>query len=841
MLAPWFAVAGLIAAAAVVVIHLLNRRRYRVIAWAAMDFLREAIHRNRRILQLRDLLLLALRTGCLILFGLALARPFWGRSEEQVDPNQPVHAVILVDNSLSMAYRELDKSVLDLAKAKAKQQIDSLPRGSRISVLPTCGLPSGFSYEAYYGTDEALEALESIQPVDRATTARETVDLALEACRRVPDMTNKRILLLTDTQVASWPAESLAPHLKQLPKGIEVEEIVPQEVENAWIADLKLRDGVADLQTPAVFVATVQYAANRSVLPRRDVPVTLTVDGVQVATKTVELQPGQKREVEFPPYQFDVMTEPGKPTFVRAEVSIPGDRLPDDDQRFLVVPVVATLPVVFVDQWGEGEEDPRRNRYGETFHLRRLLAPMASRAERIRQLVAVRHVTIDQLQGVEGRNLLADARLVVVAGVASPEQSGPLLREYVEQGGNLVIAAGGQFDAAPWTAAAWNNGLGVLPAPLEPVAVGSLPEDTQGQFEPFQLDYNSLQNHEYFLVEGVSREEQDDLYCLPYFFKTCVAKVDDEVKQAAVTAVAGELNQRRRDLAELDRQLDELAQRESQHKLTPEELNRRANLQRQRQQLEPSWLLWSPRDEGQNGQESVDALADRSKPQVLARYTSGLPFMVERRLGRGRVLLVTTGVFPRWNTLAFTNAMLIYDRILRRMLEGTLPERNLGTERPVELPVAASERIASFWLTEPDGQQRQVEVAAGGADRWVLPLGDLVRRGHYQLTATRKENLPQDAAAPRGGLENRIWTVWLAVDGPAEESQLLPSDEARSREDRGRTDALEAAGPFDVEGLQRAHLKGTGLWWWLLAAVLACLLVEMTVLAWPSLGREKTA
>ena len=43
-----------------VAIHLLNRRRYRVLQWAAMDFLREAIQRNRRILQLRDLLLLLL-------------------------------------------------------------------------------------------------------------------------------------------------------------------------------------------------------------------------------------------------------------------------------------------------------------------------------------------------------------------------------------------------------------------------------------------------------------------------------------------------------------------------------------------------------------------------------------------------------------------------------------------------------------------------------------------------------------------------------------------------------------------------------------------------------------
>ena len=52
-----FAIAGMIAAAAPVLIHFLNRRRFRVVPWAAMDFLREASRRSRRFLRLRDLLL----------------------------------------------------------------------------------------------------------------------------------------------------------------------------------------------------------------------------------------------------------------------------------------------------------------------------------------------------------------------------------------------------------------------------------------------------------------------------------------------------------------------------------------------------------------------------------------------------------------------------------------------------------------------------------------------------------------------------------------------------------------------------------------------------------------
>ena len=71
-----FALAGLAAAAGPILVHLMNRRRFRTVDWAAMQFLREAVRQSRRVLHLRDLLLLLLRTAVVLLFGLAMARPF---------------------------------------------------------------------------------------------------------------------------------------------------------------------------------------------------------------------------------------------------------------------------------------------------------------------------------------------------------------------------------------------------------------------------------------------------------------------------------------------------------------------------------------------------------------------------------------------------------------------------------------------------------------------------------------------------------------------------------------------------------------------------------------------
>ena len=76
-----FAVAGLVAAAAPVLIHLLSRPRVRVVEWAASAFLRTAIRRSRRRARIRDAVLLALRVLCVLLLGVALARPYVGRSK----------------------------------------------------------------------------------------------------------------------------------------------------------------------------------------------------------------------------------------------------------------------------------------------------------------------------------------------------------------------------------------------------------------------------------------------------------------------------------------------------------------------------------------------------------------------------------------------------------------------------------------------------------------------------------------------------------------------------------------------------------------------------------------
>jgi aerotolerance regulator-like protein/VWA domain-containing protein len=795
-----FAAAGAVCAAGPIIIHLLNRRRYRVVKWAAMDFLRQAMKRNRRILQIRDLILLVLRTVAVLLFGAALARPYFARRQEQFDDRQPLHAVIVIDNSLSMAYESLEGSLLDKAKDRARQLIERLPAGSRVSLIPACGARESWSSDPFETKDAVYEALARIEVVDRSATIARVANEARRACDDVPELA-KRVVFISDQQELNWRDARQNELLKDLPP-MQVVAVGAAEWENTWIADLRVQDGLADVETPATIVVEL---AHRGQSPRRDLEVTLTLGETVIGQKTVTVEPGLgTRQVDFE-YVFSTLSElpePGKPVFVPLSARIATDRLAADDQRFLAVPVVAALPVVFVDQYGPDQEDVVRGRLGETRHLRKLLAPKTSRSDAPRQLISVRHGTPGELS----REVLADARLVVVAGLREPGEIAPLLADYVRQGGQLVLAAGAEFDPAAWNDTAWLDGQGILPLPLAPEPIGQTPEAASENLKPFFLSQESLTAEGYFQLAGVAPSDLKDLYAEPFFFKA--VKVDA-----------------------LPPTLDALKQAEMKR------------LEERPEEPSTAWLLWATGEANESELEPLpkepmlrasrlEALAAAHAPRILARFElpAQPPFLVARRIGRGEVLFCSTGLLSPWNTLPKTNAVLIFDRILRDMIQNTLPRRNIEPADQYVLPLPHEEQNLLVTLTRPGQSVTQpLDVSYIGAQHRGVTLTGLLQRGVYRVSGFRPALSSDQGLAAQA----RAWDVPLVVGGSSEESDLTPL--ARSQFDDVANQANVCwVGAGEEISLAGAAIRGQNSWWWLVLAVLLLLLVEMSVLVWPT-------
>jgi hypothetical protein len=419
--------------------------------------------------------------------------------------------------------------------------------------------------------------------------------------------------------------------------------------------------------------------------------------------------------------------------------------------------------------------------------------------------------------------------MVVVAGVRSPASIAPLLREYVMQGGQLVVAAGADFDPEGWGREGWLDGRGILPLPIAGT-IGRLPDEA-AELKPFLLDWRSMKDEPLFQLPGVSEEELADLYGGPVFFKA----VKTDAAPATLAAVGAAEVRRRAEEAEeratLAAELDRLRDLEARGGLAPDDAARREAARERLAALSPAWLSWSgdAPSAAANGAAGSEPAPEQAAPRVLAAFDNGQPFLVSRTIGRGRVLFVSTGLFSPWNTLPKTNAMLVFDRLLRGMLAATLPGRTVDTVDSLPLPLSPRDRHATIRLRRPDGREETLAVEALGGDAYGVTLRDLTRRGIYTVTSTKGD----PAAVDEPAHATVDWRLAIAADGPARESQPQLLDAVAFAERFAKTDGFRWVGadqPINVEG---ARVTGQGAWWWLLCAMLACLVGECLVLAAP--------
>ena len=852
-----------------------------------MDFLREAVRRNKKLVELRDIILLLVRTLAIALFVLAMAQPFvqskstwyivvagfitgmlgvavmiigqqtrknnamyaggsmlalgialfvWALAQPDESniaaySGEPVHAVIVIDNSLSMGYVELDKSLLDAAKEKARVFIDMLPRGSDVSIIPLCGQDEWHLRNVDSTQEDALDTLDQIQLVDRAARAGDGAEAARAALKEASHILTKRVVFISDMQRDTWSPDSVRKTLEEL-GSVQVVQVVPgsgaatTRRANSWVSEFRLRDGIADAESPAVFLATLRHTGDEA---RPRVRVSLKINDVVVEEQHVDLQPGQMQRLTFK-HKFDSAGTTGEPLFVRARLEIDAkEPLTLDNFRELIVPIVAQVPVLFVDQYGE-RELPKQGRYGETFLLRRILthrAPQQSAADK--PLIEVRHRSADLVSKED----LKDVRLCVVAGLTSPSpELVQLLREFVEQGGQLFLAAGAEFDPRAWSSFAWRDGAGILPAPLKPEPIGKVPTATAsaGQdFPSFRLAPASMRGEAVDLDMDIA--EQRDIFSTPYFFKAVA--IDTSGVEEFMKVEKVRIEEKRKLLSEHETAERNWAQLERSGKLSATEAGQREAARARIESLSPRWLTWSNPIAMDDTGKSVDELVAQSRPRVLGLYDNGEVFAMRRDIGKGRVVMITTGCHPVWNTIAIDHSVLLFDQLMLSMLTRSLPDRNYEAVPVIPVRVDQRDQAARFEVLAPgEADALPVRVDPLGENAYGLRLTSIGKRGTYELRRLGGKGDGSTASAD--------WKMLFAVTGPSEESELISYNQAEFTEAMAlpKVRWVGHDGAISLEG--EAYIGHT-LWKMLMWGAVICLVIEMVFLAMPYLFTKAEA
>src|SRR5258708_2733070 len=184
-----------------ILIHLIRRRKIRVIQWAAWDFLQQAKRKNRRRLRLEQLLLLLIRMALICLAVLAVARPVIKiTGMPLVATDSRVHALIVLDNSFSMGFKR--DGVTDFARAGkiADELLGKLLKpGDSVSLVLASSHPEAAIKEPSFNLTKAREMVRTSRLSDYGRDYAATAALCSRLLHNVPGL-SREVYWITDNQ-----------------------------------------------------------------------------------------------------------------------------------------------------------------------------------------------------------------------------------------------------------------------------------------------------------------------------------------------------------------------------------------------------------------------------------------------------------------------------------------------------------------------------------------------------------------------------------------------------------------------------------------------------------------
>ena len=420
ILAPLFAVAGVVGASIPLILHLLNRERARRLVFGTIRFIQMSHQTNVRRHKLKRLLLLLMRILILALLGFAFARPFFAEAPIIAQKTGGKrNAIVILDTSYSMQYEK----VFESAKREGITILDGLDAtdaaglilsSDRARVIAPLG--SEFSH--------IRTALNKAEATYKPTDYLDALQTADEILASIP-IGEKQIYVIADMQKRGWEnfieTDKLNPDVQ-----IQFIDVHPEQPQNFAITALNVPPVILKEQQASYLVARVHNFSDAAV---ENLPIRLFVDGNMIDTVQLDIESDDLADAVFRIDLRDEATHTGW-------VELPEDALQVDNKRYFTLQSLQSIRVHAVS------DKPRtqsRHQAMETFFMK-----MAFTAGRDA-------VPIDftESSAVPSTATLNRTDVLVLANVAqiSSDEAGRVAT-YVAAGGGLIVTVGTNIDAA---------------------------------------------------------------------------------------------------------------------------------------------------------------------------------------------------------------------------------------------------------------------------------------------------------------------------------------------------------------------------------------------------------
>ena len=439
-----------------IIIHILNRRRFRRVEWAPMRYLRLTIQRNRRRIQIEHWLLLLLRIALPVLLFFFLARPVLNPTglEKWLGAGGRSSQVVLIDDSLSMGYATGDSPTFRRARETAASLLSAVRPQDRCTLVTTSSPKAPLLHEVEGSRRDILSGAALGAPLTATHAAWPSVLEGVDEVLRSCTYPTRQLTIITDLRKAGWDPGVSAVARRWSDQGVRVRvvDVGGEEVANVALDSLTPMDRTilagAETRWEAVVRNDTTRAMNgvKAVLRVDDRPTEVTLP--EIAPRQVVRVPVSVRFPGSGPHDLSLQ--------------LPDDGLSGDNRRWASVPVKDSLLIRLVD--GEPSSEP----FGSEVDY--LAAPLS---------IGVGEAEAWHVEVAQDTNFLAPkldpADVLVLANVASPsaEQANELGR-LVRGGMGLIIFTGAKVDAGLYNDFLYREDNRLLPYPLKSLVDGEI-------------------------------------------------------------------------------------------------------------------------------------------------------------------------------------------------------------------------------------------------------------------------------------------------------------------------------------------------------------------------------
>jgi hypothetical protein len=471
------------AASIPIIIHLLNRNRYRVVSWAAMRFLLAAQRKNTRRMRLEQLVLLAIRVLVVVLLVLAMASVYgWANGSgglwSWLFPNtfvraaagsQRTHKIMVIDGSFSMAHKIGDSSCFERARQTAMQIVNDSPGGDGFSVVLMAAPPRRIVSEASDDPRKVADEIQSLRLPHGNADLTATLNKVADLLRASPGkFEEKEVYFLTDMQRSTWTAH------QAVDPGIALQKIQSRartiffdvgqdEASNVAVTDLLLDLPMATTGTAIPIIATLH---NYGTETRRQARVDLLTGKARAtaADSPFRFRVEQQALIDIPAGQSATasfsLKFPSAGEYA-VQVRANNDSLELDDERTIIVSVKDTVPVMLVNGKPAVELYDRATEF-----LSDALNPFQGMVSP-RNFPARPKILSESSFADAGQGDLTPYDCVFLCDVPRLGQAEiKRLEAHLRRGGGVVICLGPHVDLETYNRLLFRNGEGILPAKL---------------------------------------------------------------------------------------------------------------------------------------------------------------------------------------------------------------------------------------------------------------------------------------------------------------------------------------------------------------------------------------